>query len=207
MCTNNTVCLETGTGTMACAGVNVVTTTGAVCNAFGSEPWLPCDFSPRLACEDGLCVAVGDQSPGSKCTTSSDYLELSCDEGTYCDPATLSRVQKLAAGAECSSDRQCTYDCDSESGRCTEISCGLSRLEGEAGISVASAQRTPPCPRFSSGDSRIVTYSSAVISSQSHTVLGVQVQIRLERSQGSTSIAGSQASFVAIPGTQLLTPV
>lgn len=104
----------------SCRTVTFADSVGAPCNP---DARIFCDGSLGLACDEASesCVAVGDGTVGSPCTSEDDSLFslVSCDRGLFCDrfATTPTCKEPFENGAICLGNLQC------DSGYCIDGEC------------------------------------------------------------------------------------
>ena len=102
-CMGLNVCGDAPGGSV-CSPVTVRTQPGQSCD---ERTYVVCNPLLRLRCASGLCVSIGDGTEGAACRTS-DFSNLDCNPGLYCD-RTLTRCARTKPdGATCTESGECT---------------------------------------------------------------------------------------------------
>ncbi len=126
VCAEHTVCLQDESGNGLCGSINLVSVEGEACSPADSVANAVCDPLLNLACENSVCVKLGDGSLGSRCSNS-DMFETMCDDGLYCarqeEAATCQPV--VPAGESCEDSKACEWDCDRDTQTCRAEYCAI----------------------------------------------------------------------------------
>lgn len=124
VCAQGSLCLPVGLGGQRTCRAFTVRAAGQSCNATNLEL---CNAFDRLACENSVCVTLGDGAAGSACRLGD--LGVGCQIGLYCERGTNVCVAEKPDGGACVEDRECA------SGVCTG---------GGAGTCAAAANACVP---------------------------------------------------------------
>lgn len=108
-----------GTTTRTCQRVTPARA-GEMCSASG----LPiCNALDRLECgPTRVCNLVGAGTVGAHCRRGDIYSMITCNAGLYCRPGDFTCQPRLAVGAACGEDLDCTSN-ECSSGHCLERPC------------------------------------------------------------------------------------
>lgn len=122
-CSPGLACVASvGTTTTTCRRVTVVDVAGGACDARGQTGF--CNPLVGLRCGAAMtCERPGDGTMNARCQRGD--LFLSCNSGLYCNATSMTCQAKLAVGATCEADGDCTSgECgDGPNRRCLERVC------------------------------------------------------------------------------------